>query len=391
MTVIEDRDHKASLGRVALLLVLTKLLLAALVFALLATLPPMFNHAGYIAIYRGNYGHPPTEPPNVATMLTAWDAQHYLTIARGGYTEHGPDRAFYPLWPWAIRAFSLLSGTDVLSASLLLSNLLSLLGMLLFYDWVARRYDPPTAGWSLALLLAYPGAFFFCLPYSESFYLALSALAFWLMGRARFAWASGAGALLPLTRPVGIFVMFPLVVAAWIHRRSKLALLWAIPVVVGYGLYFVVMWQATGSATAGFDIQQRFFAAPSIARLFSPLAFWEALLDVGALHGFTNSALDRICFLVFVAGCVPLVMRWRHNLDLLLYALPMALVPAITSRFMSFTRYVDVILPVFVGLALAITSRGGRTGRIAASLSMAVMVGVQLWLCFRFLNYRWAG
>ncbi|MGD8863562.1 MAG: mannosyltransferase family protein [Myxococcales bacterium] len=376
--------------RIALLVVLVKLLLAVAVVGTLAVLPPMFNHAGYIAIYRGNYGHSPTEPPTVATMLTAWDAQHYLTIARSGYTEAGPDRAFYPLWPHLIRAFAPLTGGDVLLASLLLSNLLSLVGSLLVYDWLARRFDHRVAGWALALLLAFPAAFFLCLPYSESLYVALSAAAFWMMQRGRLGWAAALSALLPLTRPVGIFMMFPLVVTA--HRRSGSlrAGLWALPVLAGYGLYFVVLWRETGDPLAGFEIQKQFIAAPSAARLLSPIAFLQSLFDVGKLHGFTDSALDRLSFALFVAACVVLARRWREHLDLLLYALPMGLVPAITSRFMSFTRYTEVIFPAFAAAAILVCS-SGRRARAAAVIAMVVMAALQLWLALRFLNYRWAG
>ncbi|HYP53406.1 MAG TPA: hypothetical protein VEQ42_07690, partial [Pyrinomonadaceae bacterium] len=40
-----------------------------------------------------------------------WDAPHYLDLARGGYTNVGNQRpwlVFYPLYPWAVRAFGYL-------------------------------------------------------------------------------------------------------------------------------------------------------------------------------------------------------------------------------------------------------------------------------------------
>jgi hypothetical protein len=380
------------LGRVALLIVLGKLLLAAAVLVAVAWLPPIFNHRGYVAVYRGNYGHPPTQAPGVRTMLSAWDAAHYLTIASSGYSARGPDRAFYPLWPWVIRAVTPLVGGDPLVAALLASNLLSLLALLLFYDYAARRFSREVARGSLLLLLVFPSAFFFCLAYSESLFLALSIAMFWLLARERRGWAAAFAAALPLARPVGVLAVLPLVASAWQRTRSKSALLWALPSLVGWAIYLAVMWSTTGHPLTGFAIQAHFLASPSARRLLSPLAFVAALVKVGSFHSFLDSALDRLSFAWFLLACVGLARRYREQADLLVYALAMGFLPAITGQFMSFSRYVDVIFPVFTSAAIALAAhRRSPTLRIGLGVAAVCLVVTQVILAVRYINYYWAG
>lgn len=48
-----------------------------------------------------------------------WDGPHYLDIARDGYVTQGDQRnwiVFYPLYPWAIRLFTLVLPNPLLSA-----------------------------------------------------------------------------------------------------------------------------------------------------------------------------------------------------------------------------------------------------------------------------------
>jgi len=210
--------------------------------------------------------------PNLWSHLATWDASHFLFLSEVGYVPGVTSCAFYPLWPFLIRAGSWLTGGNHLVAGLILANLLSFIGILLFHKLVWVRFDKSLADWSLVFFLAAPGALFFQFMYSEpSFFLLLMAFCLALYGE-RYDWVWVAGFCLPLTRAVGIFCLVPLL---WhlVNRRCPwrdyLAL--AAPV-VGYATYFLVIGLLTGNPFEGFDAQKN-WNVNSFWHIFNPLGF----------------------------------------------------------------------------------------------------------------------
>jgi hypothetical protein len=67
------------------------------------------------------------------------------------------------------------------------------------------------------------------------------------------------------------------------------------------------------------------------------------------LHNYTNSIIDRTTFLL----CVPLLIRiYRtQNHALFAYAALALLIPAFSGTFMSYTRIMLVVFPIFIDLA----------------------------------------
>src|SRR5205085_2368423 len=145
--------------------------------------------------------------PSDATLFRTWDAQHFVYLASHPYRRGDFVCNQYPLFPFILRAVCGPLGANVTVVGLLLSNLFSLAGILLFHFEVERKIGPEVATRSVALLLAYPGAFFFELIYSESLFFLLVLALFYFLERDRFALASAAAFLLPFTRPVGLFAI----------------------------------------------------------------------------------------------------------------------------------------------------------------------------------------
>lgn len=190
-------------------------------------------------------------------MFQTWDAGAYFDIAHGGYSSRELC-AFYPLWPACIRVGSWCLGGRALMAGYVLANLFSLGALLLFYRLVCEKEGPETAYRSTLLLLLFPGAMFFFVPYSESlFFLLLMACLLCIHHRA-YAGAAVAATLLPLTRATGIFVL-PLIAWAVFQNRASLRT-YAICIgpIAGYATYFGIMWRCTGNAATGFQAQQEY-------------------------------------------------------------------------------------------------------------------------------------
>ncbi len=348
---------------------------------------PGFHRQWWYEVHLGNYGVPPSAEPTLRTMLSTFDAQHYLTIAEHGYRLGDPSLAHYPLWPMLVRLFAPLTGGDYLVSGLLLANLLSLAALVLLHDHVARTRDVRTANRTLLLLLAFPGSLFGCFPYSEALFLLLAVLVFALLGRGRPGLAALVAGLLPLTRSVGLLVVLPLLLhPGWRSHLHRLAS--PLPALAGFGLYLGLMHLSVGDAFAGFAIQSGYVAGSSVLDLLDPVAFFGALFASPLQpHGYLDSVVDRLFFAGFCAGALLLAIRWRRRPEELGWTVPMGLVPAMTVKLMAFTRYLGVVFPVFVAVAEALS---GRRRHVAWALA-AVMALVQVWFLARHVNHLWVG
>ncbi|MCZ7639554.1 MAG: mannosyltransferase family protein [Verrucomicrobia bacterium] len=139
---------------------------------------------------------PPPEHGRWARHVATWDAEHYLYLSCHGYGPGVRSVAFYPLWPLLVRALAPLAGGDHLLAGLVLANLLSLAGWVLFHRLCARRFGERTADLALTLLVAFPGALFFQFLYTEALFFLLLMGLWWGAGTAASnpGWSGGVAA-----------------------------------------------------------------------------------------------------------------------------------------------------------------------------------------------------
>lgn len=374
--------------RVVTFLVAWKAAFFALVYLSIRLLPNLFSQR----LYWGSFHFPPSAPPPPWIELQTWDAQHYLYLAEYGYFAGEPSSAFFPLWPYCIKAIAPLVGGSYLVAGLILSNVLSIAALTLLWRCVLRRFnDRAVADTTLVLAICYPGALFFSFPYSEALFLLIAVVAVDAISRGDWKTAALVSFFLPLVRGIGIFIGVPMLVAFvrdWrATRKPNLAQLgWMTLPVAGVGCYFAFMYIETGSPTSGMNAQSAFISQRSLVDLIDVRGLLSALGDVQWGHAYKTSALDRVFFVAFVAA---LVVLWRRDPDKTLwwYALPIGLIPAMTSL-MSYTRYVVVVFPVFVAGALVLASERRRHARW---LVVGALLAVQVLLTIRHVNFRWAG
>jgi hypothetical protein len=386
-----DRDQGRLGGtrrivRLAAALVFSKLCLLLLVASTPFLLPGRFNAANYLANF-----HWPEGPPTLATLFRTWDAQHFLFLSQNGYQrlppEQAPFNAFYPLWPWLVRAFGGVTPNGHLLASLLLSNGLSLVALLALHRLVRREHGEAAAASTLVLLLAFPSAFVLTLPYSESLFLLLSALLLLGLSEDRPFLVLLAGFLLPLTRALGVFLALPLLVHCWERRAPASRWTLGLAPILGFLAYLGTMYVTTGNAFMGFEVYRYYPGRAGVGKLWNLAAFARAFYPPGGLvlHAFTNSALDRMVFVLFAAS-LPLV--WRLGPTLFAYALVTGLMPAMANGFMSYTRYLLMALPLFVAWGVLLAPPRRRAFR---ALAIGALGLVQVLLLLRHVHAEWAG
>lgn len=338
---------------------------------------------------------PPGQQDSILTHFAAWDSAFYVRLSLLGYRSGDDTAAFYPLWPLILRVVSSLTGgVNLIIVGLVLASsfFLAAIPMMLRLCVLTPSSDGTSSGATdntnvrfLLLYVCYPGTLFFSVPYTESLFLILSAGLLFALTSERIGLATLLAFLVPLSRPVGCFLLLPVCYWVLAVAKSKWRMIVPISLLIGYASYFCLMYLTTGSPIAGFEAQRMFPASGSVVRLFEPGRFIETFLAIDALHSIKGSLIDR-AMLLFAAYFT--FSLYKRNRLLFWFALPLVIVPAVTNGLASYVRYLAVVFPVFWQAAVEINSVGGRFLFYGTCLLFAL---VKCMLILRHTNYFWAG
>jgi hypothetical protein len=355
-----------------------RLAYAFLIYLCIALLPISFQERNYF----GNIHHGDELPGVIERHLMTWDAQPYLWIAESGYGGDKRLAAFYPLWPFLVQWLSGVLGGNYLLGALILANVFSTLAFVLLHRYISEIRGTTTADRAVLLLLAFPGALFLALPYTEGLFLLLSAGIFLCLTRSRFFGAGFFGFLVALSRPTGVLWAVPMAVDAFRKKRWK-DMLFALLPIAGFGCYLLMMRVLAGNAGAGLAAQSYFLAKSSIAKVFDFAGFTHTFFQPLHIHGVFDSFIDRVWFVWFLAS---LYFIWRRDRTLFAYSFVMGLVPAMTVSMMAYTRYMLVVIPVFI-TAAGFFETDRR--RLFFPILLAVLFGLQLIFLILQINCYW--
>src|SRR5215218_6290225 len=157
-------------------------------------------------------------PYGTMNLWSHWDGEHYVALAAGGYLQppENASPAFFPLYPFLIRAFAELFGGPISGPALsvwgVLISLLALPFALFFVYRIAEDgWGERVAQTTVLALAFFPTSFFLNAVYTESLFLALSAGALWAARlRKDLLLACALAAFATATRNVGVFLVVPL-------------------------------------------------------------------------------------------------------------------------------------------------------------------------------------
>jgi hypothetical protein len=288
-----------------------------------------------------------------------WDSGWYAAIAEGGY-GYIPGRqstiAFFPAYPLAMRAVALVTG-NAFVAGFVVTVASGAAAAHLFFGWLRRRVDRPTAWAGLGALLLYPYAFFlYGAVYPTAFFLLALVGAFVLLEHDR-PWLAGlVGAVATAAWPSGIVLVVGLAVRALERRRLHDAAAQARPwwrdagvLLSGLGLvaFCVYQWRRFGDPFTFISAQEA-WDQESGPRTWLKFRFFEdlAVLPDRPLLG----ALSYLTHPVVTIGALALVPRVfrRFGSGYGIYSLLMIVVPALsTKNFFGMSRYVIAAFPCF--------------------------------------------
>ncbi len=244
---LRDIDWRWALPRIALLFLATRLLVLVVAVAVETTQPPPPDGVA-------------VDDRAILSSLTVWDGTYYIGIADAGYhadPDFGPDYAFYPGYPVAVKATSLLTFGDSSLAAVLAGNAAFLLALVVLFALSVRHLTPERALLSLWFLSLAPGAVAFALSYSDSLFLLLAVSAFLAM-EVRRPWLAGfLFALATLTRAPGILLGLPLLLMLVERDGIRPTRAW-IPLLLAplaLAIYFGYLWWLTGDPLAAVSAQ----------------------------------------------------------------------------------------------------------------------------------------
>ena len=327
--------------------------------------------------------------------LAHWDAVWYLSIAWNGYGATGVDAAFFPLYPLLV---FLAGGAAGSAGALLVASYVVSLGAFLGALYLLHRLVELELGRSYArpvlLLVAFfPAALFFGAPYSESLFLLVSVGTFYAARSERWAWAGVLAAGASATRSAGILLLVPLAILWWQSRGRRIRdAAWLGLAPLGLAAYTLYLWASQGDAFAYLGLQEawdRDFAGPFGGVFAGFSAAWGALGDLG--EGGVAGELARrnvVDFGFFAFAAVAAVGVWRRlpaaygAYVLAALALPLSF-PVENEPLMSIGRFVAVLFPVFMWLALVCEERRVTERALAVS---GVLLGL---LTTWFASWQW--
>jgi hypothetical protein len=310
-----------------------------------------------------------------------WDSVWFMRIAEQGYS--GEDAAFFPLYPLLVAAAAVPLGSPVV-AGIVVSAACFGGALWLLHRLVALDFGAEAARLCVLLVACFPAAVFFSAVYSEALFLLLSVGAVYAARTGRFDAAGAAGALASGTRSAGLLLLVPLAMLWWGARRTRAArrrdLAWVALVPLGLVLFCLYLAAEGVGATAPFEAQQswsRELALPLAGVVQGAEAAWEGARQILAGEPRTWPVYDPawlnvalfaclLCALIAVAGALRRLPRAYALYALAALALPLT-VPAQGDPLMSLPRFLAVLWPLHLWLALWL---GGR-GRTATAVVLA--------------------
>ncbi|MBI2011806.1 hypothetical protein HYS91_03485 [Candidatus Daviesbacteria bacterium] len=293
-----------------------------------------------------------------------FDGVHYLSIAGNGYIDEG---RFFPFFPILINIVSEIFGTGA-SFGLIqffvgfsIANTAFFLSLIVFYKLVRMDYKKNIAFWAIIYITLFPTSFFFASIYSESLFLLLLLLTFYFLRLKKWLWASIFALFLTITRFIGIAVIPILFYEFFLQEKpfNGKAILKAWPFfltplgIIGYSIFNYQMWgdyfyfiHSQGNLLNNRTVDSIVFPLQTLFRYFKILTsvplvqyeWWIALLELG----------------IFVFSAIILYLGWRKKIktSYLLFSIFGFLIPSLTGTFSGLPRYVIILFPLFITLAL---------------------------------------
>lgn len=303
----------------------------------------------------------------IAPELFAWanfDGEHYLSIAIFGYNNL--QQAFFPVYPFAISFLSKPFSYDLFSSLLwsaffgfLISNTAFILSLIFLWKLIKMDYSQKLSYLTIFILLIFPTSFYFGAVYSESLFLLFSVLSFFCARRGKWFLASVFGMISSATRVFGILLLPALLIEAYQQRVSFSKIFWVLLIPVGLGAYMLYLYLTIGDPIAFYSLQKNVGEQHQSGVILLPQVYFRYIKMILTVD--MHNPIYQTIVLEFLVGAVFLLLPIygyfkKIRLSYLFFALICFLLPTIQGSFSSVPRYIIVLFPSFLALAIFLNS-----------------------------------
>src|SRR4030042_71413 len=304
--------------------------------------------------------------PSSLCCRANFEGIHYLDIARKGYGIY--QQAFFPLYPKLIEfiGFSPIFKGRILLAGLFVSSISLFFILLLFFKLIRLDFNRRIARRAILYLLIFPTSFYLAAVYTEALFLVLILASFYF-AKTKHWWLAGlAGLLAASTRVTGIFLFPALIIELafqskfdqkekkdWHYFIANLIPLFFIPLgLIGYMAYLRINFL---DPLLFARVQPYFGAGLGTSKLVLLYqVFWRYLKMIITVD--KTSPVYLTLILEFLSGTLffflilfSYLRRWFAYFTFMVLSY---LVPTLTGTFSSMPRYVLVLFPGFILLAI---------------------------------------
>lgn len=290
-----------------------------------------------------------------------FDAAYYLLIAAKGYTVNA---GFFPLFPLSINLLSSLFPNNLpflttqYLAGTILVGFYFICSLIIFYKLLRLDYKANIAIWSIVFLLIFPTSFFYAAIFSESLFFLLSLTTFYLVRKKKWLWAGIAGGFLSATRLVGI-AMLPALLYEYIKdekSKSLIKLLSILLTPLGLIAYAIYNFQTWGNPFYFIQAQGNFQNNRSVESVILPIQtvirYIKILISVNPSIYEWWVAFFELSFFIFTLSILYIAWKKKVRFSYLLFGLLCLFIPSLTGTLSGIPRYVLIIFPIFMTLAL---------------------------------------
>ena len=295
----------------------------------------------------------------------AWanfDGANYLSISQYGYLFVGH---FFPFYPLLMAGVAGLIGNSVVGvniAGLLISNISFFVALLGLYKLVRLDYSKKITRTVIILILLFPSSFYFGSVYSESLFLALVVWSFYFAREGKWLWVGIMGVFTSATRVVGILLLPALLVEYFSLNKSLKArrigwnFLFIFLVPVGFFAYAYYLFRVYGDPFAFFHSLSGYGVQRSATLVILPQVFYRYIFRVLPNIDYSYFPAVFVTILEFIVGIVflgvSIISLFRLRLSYAIFVVLGYLIPTFSGSFSSLPRYVLVLFPAFILLAL---------------------------------------
>jgi len=163
---------------------------------------------------------------NIRNTWERFDSGWYEKLAGEGYPERQftddvqETWGFMPLYPMLMSGVSRISGLNLFTSGLIISNICAFLAMLFFYKLAEEKFGRGIR--AVTLLMISAGGFYLNIVYPSGLFVLLTAMVFYFSHKKQYSWALIIAGLASITRIQGcLLFVIPFIEILYNYGRSS--------------------------------------------------------------------------------------------------------------------------------------------------------------------------